>query len=234
MSLATGFTGGCTSIWHLVVQYPKVAACAAILGLGTNVALTDEQMAECDAKIAQCQVQAPPIVVVPPVVKTEPVKPVKPVDYCANAPVITRGDLFVSTGTPYPWRHAGADPVRGNAATPYLIQLQYTEAERRVFLDKISRKDGVMTTLKNGDVVGLSTSGSGKLHYNATVRFNPVAPKGSGFGARDNRMRVYTYKHLVRMDGDCFTRTVVLLEPFVCQNWSRRSDVLIPYRKAET
>lgn len=206
--------GGCTTILHLIAQYPKAAACLAILGLGGTTVLSDAQLAECDAKIAACQAPAPlppPVAILPPAAP-----PTKVVDPCVDAPVITTADLFVSSGKPFLWKNPGADAVGGKAPGPYLTQLQFTAAEQAIFLKKIAEKDGVTTTFKRGDVLGLMTSGSGKLRTNTTVQFD----KG------DQRMRVYTHEQLVRLNGDCVLRQMVLLEPFVCTNWTRGSDVI--------
>lgn len=240
MSVSSGFVGGCTTIYHLLAAYPKVAACAAILGLGVggNAVLSDGQLAECDAKIAACQVKPPapppvPVVVAPPVAPPPPVvvaapKPV--IDPCADAPVITTADLFVSTGKPFLWKNPGIDSVRGKAPQPYLAQLRFTPAEQKVFLEKIAKQDGTMTTLKKGDVIGLMVSGTGRSRTNTTVAFNPIAQTGDNH-KNDNRLRVYTHEQLVRLNGDCVLRQMVLLEPFVCQNWARLSDVISPYPK---
>jgi hypothetical protein len=231
--------GGCSALLHAVAAYPKAAVCVAILGLGTaNVVLTDAQMAECDAKIAACKPVPPappvPIVIAPPVAPpvTVAVVPVKPVvvDPCADAPVISTADLFVSTGKPFLWKNPGIDPVRGKDAKPYLAQLRFTPAEQKVFLEKIAKQDGTMATLKKGDVIGLMTSGSGGLKTNTTVAFDPIAQTGNNH-KNDNRLRVYTHEQLVRLNGDCVLRQMVLLEPFVCQNWARLSDVISPYPK---
>ena len=215
--------GGCSATLHAVAAYPKAAVCLAILGLSGTAVLTDAQLAECDAKIAACQTvptpPRPPVVITPaappaPVVVV-PVKPVV-VDPCADAPVMTTADLFVSTGKPFLWKNPGLDAVKGKAPGPYLAQLQFTPAEQKVFLEKIAKQDGVMTTFKRGDVLGLMTTGSGKLRTNTTVQFD----KG------DNRMRVYTHEQLVRLNGDCVLRQMVLLEPSICTNWSRPPDVI--------
>lgn len=217
--------GSCAAILHALVAYPKAAVCLAILGLGGNTVLSDAQLAECNAKIAACQAPAPlppPAAIVPPAappatVVQVPATPVeKPVDPCVDAPVIFTADLFVSSGKPFLWKNPGADAVGGKAPGPYLTQLQFKPEEQAIFLKKIAEKDGVTTTFKRGDVLGLMTSGSGKLRTNTTVQFD----KG------DQRMRVYTHEQLVRLNGDCVLRQMVLLEPFVCTNWTRGSDVI--------
>ena len=209
--------GGCSAIVHAVAAYPKAAVCLAILGLGGTAVLTDAQLAECDAKIATCQtVPTPPR---PPVVIT-PAAPPAP-----DARVITTADLFVSTGNPFLWKNPGLDAVKGKAPGPYLVQLEFTTAEQKVFLDKIAKQDGAVTTFKRGDVLGRMTTGSGKLRNNATVQFD----KGN------KGMRVYTHEQLVRLNGDCVLRHMVLLEPFICGNWTRMSDVIsqVPTKEAK-
>ncbi len=223
--------GGCSTWLHLLVQYPKTAACVAILGLPTGIVLTSEQLAECDAKVAACK--APPVVPItpppveavatpvapPPVVVAVPT-PALVVDPCADAPSITKADLFVSSGKPFLWKNPGLDPVRGKAPQPYLAKLQFTPAEMDIFLKKIAKKEAVTTTLKKGDKLGLMNSGSGKMRNNAVVDYTPTA--------KNNGVRVYTTKQVVRLDGECVTRELILLEPFVCSNWSRLSDVITP------
>lgn len=213
MTMTTG-VGGCSAILHLIAQYPKAAACAAILGVG-GYSLTGEQTAACDAAVAQCQTNpsAPPFTP-------------QPRAQCESAPRITTDDLFIVDGAPFYWEEAGADPVRGNAPEPYLTQLQYSAAEQAIFLEKIREGDYTVTTLENGDPIGLSTTGSGKLHHNTVVAFDPIPQTGDDH-TRDNRMHVYTYDQRVIWDGECVTRRVTLLEPLVCQNWSRPSDVII-------
>ncbi len=211
--------GGCSTWFHLLVQYPKTAACVAILGLPTGIVLTNEQLAECDAKVAACK--APPVVPVspPPVVVAVPT-PAVVVDPCADAPSITKADLFVSSGKPFLWKNPGLDPVRGKAPQPYLAKLQFMPAEQKIFLEKIAKKDAVSTTIKKGDSLGLMNSGSGKMRSNTVVDFTPTA--------KNNGIRVYRHKQVVRLDGECVTRELILLEPFVCSNWSRLSDVITP------
>ena len=224
--------GGCSAIVHAVAAYPKAAVCLAILGLGGTAVLTDAQLAECDAKIAACQTvptPPPPPVVITPAAPPAPVVvvPVKPVvvDPCADARVITTADLFVSTGNPFLLKNPGLDAVKGKAPGPYLVQLEFTTAEQKVFLDKIAKQDGAVTTFKRGDVLGRMTTGSGKLRNNATVQFD----KGN------KGMRVYTHEQLVRLNGDCVLRHMVLLEPFICGNWTRMSDVIsqVPTKEAK-
>src|SRR3989344_5721318 len=105
---------------------------------------------------------------------------------CCGGPSQTGagGAAGVMTGKPFLWKNLGLDAVKGKAPGPYLAQLQFTPAEQKVLLEKIAKKDGVMTTFKRGDVLGLMTTGSGKLRTNTTVQFD----KG------DNRMRVYTHE----------------------------------------
>lgn len=230
--------GGVTTLCHLAVQYPLAAVCLSILGLGAHTVLTDEQKAQCSEKIAQCQkVDSPsPVAVaiatpVPSAALAAPV-PIKnevvpPVDPCADAPALTTADLFVSTGKPFLWQKPGTDVVSGKPPGPFLTQLKFTPSEQAVFLSKIEKQDGTVTTFKRGDVLGLMTTGSGKLRTNATVDYNPIAQTGTSY-AKDNRMRVYSHKQVVRLNGDCVTRELILLEPFVCGNWTRRSDVITP------
>lgn len=213
MTITTG-VGGCSAILHLLVQYPKVAACAAILGLGGTYSLTSEQAAACDTAIAQCQPETPPA------------PPPPSIDACEAAPQITRDDLFQVTGTPFYWRNAGADPVRGNDPGPYLEQLQFSSAEQAEFLQQIEQGDHFLDRLQNGDSVGLSTSGSGKLSSNTIVAYDPLPQTGDDH-TRDDRVHVYTYDQRVILDGECVTRRVTLLEPLVCQNWSRPADIII-------
>ncbi|OGG65760.1 hypothetical protein A2929_01920 [Candidatus Kaiserbacteria bacterium RIFCSPLOWO2_01_FULL_45_25] len=230
--------GAWSTACHLFVQYPFTTACAVVLGVGTYNVLTDEQKAECNKIVAACQTvpTPPPPVVIAPVAPPAPVVvvPAKPavVDPCADAPVMTTADLFVSTGKPFLWKNPGIDPVRGKAPGPYLAQLKFTPAEQAIFLKKIAEQDGEVINLKKGDVIGLMTSGSGKLKTNTTVAFDPVfRTTGSGDYKNDGRMRIYIHEQHVRLNGDCVLRQMVLLEPFVCQNWSRISDMISPLRR---
>ena len=230
--------GGVTTLCHLAVQYPFATVCLSILGLGAHTVLTDEQKAQCSAKIAQCQkADSPSPVAIATATPVAPAAPaalvplknevVTPIDPCADAPALTTADLFVSTGKPFLWKNPGADAVRGKAPGPFLAQLQLKPSEQAVFVSKITQQDGTVSTFKRGDVLGLMAMGSGKLRSNATVDFSPVAQTGTSY-AKDNRMRVYSYKQVVRLNGDCVTRELILLEPFVCGNWTRRSDVITP------
>ena len=122
---------------------------------------------------------------------------------------------------------AGHDPTFGKPVAPYLAQLRYSAAEQKVFLGKIAAEDGTMVTIRNGDHVGDATSGSGKLHVNAVVRFDPLPSTGRP-RERDNRMVVYTHDETVRYGGQCVIRRVTLFRPLVCDNWSRPSDEILP------
>lgn len=230
--------GGCSAILHLVASYPKVAACAAILGVG-GTQLSTLQLEDCDEKIAQCRGGAPSASVLPPpmnpiVTAIESAKPIVVeeilpealvIDLCKGAPEISDADIFTATGKPFLWKYGGADPARGHATEPFLQKLGYTEAERELFLHKIETQQYSRVHLKNGDNVGRSSSGSGKMTNNTTVQFNPVVNTGTNY-KNDARMNVYTYSQNVIYNGNCVERTVTLYEPLVCQNWSRPSDTI--------
>ena len=240
MSIGTP-VGGCSGLLHVVASYPKVAACAAILGLGVGVnVLTPDQEAKCDKAIAQCQGTAQPPVTPPPAAKPQSTPPPEAVampvpspplpqavvlDMCAGAPIITDADLFKVVGPVHVWRRAAVDPVRGKPSEPFLRILGYTAEERTVFLKKIADHDYSRTLLKKGSSVGRSTSGNGTYHDAVVVGWNPLENMGTNY-KNDARMNVYTYTHKAIYNGDCVERTVTLLEPLVCQNWSRVSDVL--------
>jgi hypothetical protein len=218
---------------HLFVQHPFAVACAAVLGVGAHSVLTDGQIAECNAKLSACQAPAPqppkpiPTVIVTPPPAAPATTPVVvarplPVDPCADAPVITTADLFVSSGKPFLWKNPGSDPVGNKSVGPLLAQLQFKPSEQARFLEKIAKNDAAVTTFKRGDTLGLMTSGSGKLRHNAKVDFDPTAKTGT--------MLVYTHQQLVRYNGDCVLREMVLLKPTVCNNWSRQSDRISPVK----
>jgi len=230
--------GGCSAILHLVASYPKVAACAAILGVG-GTQLSSLQLEECDEKIAQCRSGAPSVPVMPlpmnpivtaietakPIVVEEVLPEALVIDLCKGAPVLTDADIFTVSGKPFLWKHGGADPVRGHAAEPFLQKLEYTSAEREYFMHKVATGQYARVHLQNGDSVGRSTSGSGKVMNNTIVQFSPVVNTGANY-KNDARMNVYTYSQNVVYNGNCVERTVTLYEPLVCQNWSRPSDTV--------
>lgn len=143
-------------------------------------------------------------------------------DSCADAPTVTTADLFVSTGKPFLWENPG-DQVRGKTTKPSLAKLQFTSDEQAVFLKKIAEQDGELLYLKKGDVLGLMATGAGKLQTNTTVQFSNT----------DTQMRVYSHQQVVRLNGACSVRELVLLELSVGDHFSRISDLIYPVPKKE-
>ncbi len=208
-------TGGFSAIPHLFFAYPKTMATVCIISamLSNPQNCGDKTVVEQTSNTAVAQ--SVETVVAQPSIE--------------NAPVIT--DVFQANGKTFSWKHAGADPAHGRSIEWCLAQLGYTEAERNTFLKKIEVGDGEMDYLTKGEHIGRMTTGSGRLHENTIVGFKPVRVKSGKIRKNDGRVRIYRITNKVMLDGQEVMRTVILLEPFVCRNWSRPSDEIAPISK---